>query len=144
MGAWSEGPFGNDDALDWLMTFFRTRGLLAVDQAFDAVELVSADFLDAPSASEAWASAEMLAALAGRPGSMLPRPLAWWAWLNRWRGMATTERKARAVRVLSAIRRESELAALWQESGAGEQWQSSIQDLQRRLGGGGTPSEGEA
>jgi hypothetical protein len=65
MGAWGAGPFDSDDAVDWLMSFFRTPGLALVDRSFAALERDSGRYIDAPTASDAWLSAEVLGSLTG-------------------------------------------------------------------------------
>jgi hypothetical protein len=133
MGAWDIGPFDSDDSVDWLFEFFRTPGLLAVDRAFDGVESGGPAGIDAPTASNAWVAAEVLAALSGQPAASLPGPIRHWSRWNRWRKMATVRRRERAIRVLGKILAGSELADLWKESPYGDRWEASVRELQHRL-----------
>src|SRR5262245_22253908 len=133
MGAWDVGPFQNDDALDWLGTFFRTPGLVAAEAAFQAIPSEDSHYLDAGVASECVAAAEVVAALRGRPGPRLPRVLLTWSLLSRWRGLAKPEICAAARRAIQRIAANSELRDLWLESPSRNEWQAGMDDLVIRL-----------
>lgn len=78
-GAWGEGSFENDDALDWVATCSSSKSISPVRQSLERA--LRGKYLKAPEASSAVAAAEVVAAAKGRPNPKLPAELA--AWVKR-------------------------------------------------------------
>jgi hypothetical protein len=150
MGAWGTGVFENDDALDWCGEFLdapsgagsrRSPGkdalvTAALQRAADKDEGYEAD-----AASAGLAAAEVVAALAGRPGPELsaadedstPGEVAAWA---RDRGSDALQQPQVRALAAQAVRRAldgSELAELWEEAEHAAAWRAAVEDLLRRL-----------
>ncbi|SFN43433.1 protein of unknown function [Formivibrio citricus] len=58
-GAWGEGAFDNDDALDWVAQCTRSKDITPVSRALQAV--LSTEYIEAPEGSAAIAAAEVVA-----------------------------------------------------------------------------------
>ena len=65
-GAWGEGSFENDDALDWVGQCIKAGTTAPVSAALAAV--LDGRYVQAPDGSEAVAAAEVVAAAMGKPG----------------------------------------------------------------------------
>ena len=75
-GAWGEGSFDNDDALDWVAECVKSATPAPVLAAVDAA--VRSKYVEAPAGSAAVAAAEVVAAALGKPSSnMLAELRAW-------------------------------------------------------------------
>jgi len=125
MGAWGEGPFDNDSALDWLSE--AADDAEAIEQAFDAT--LDADYLEVDDGSAAVAAAAVVAAAVDGDVSALPddaRALAG-------NVVADAKLRARAVEALERVLAPaSELSELWDEGGDGG-FRRRIEQLRTRL-----------
>jgi hypothetical protein len=132
MGAWGAGPFDNDDAGDFADAVAGKGGLAAIDVVFDQV--LAAEYVEAPVASEAIAGAEILAMLAGRPDEKVEYPES----INEW---STAAHRAPSSSQIGKVRKvldrilapKSELLELWEDSDESEAWKASLEDIKRRL-----------
>ena len=116
MGAWGSGPFENDDAMDWVAELESARDLAAVRSALEAVTRAE-EYIDAPVGSIALASAEVVAALRGRPVVDLPPEVT--NWVAKQRGLfdaALITMAAQAVQIVLSESSRSELSELWNEA----------------------------
>lgn len=109
MGAWGEGIFENDSAMDWLAT--AGGDPRAIDAAFDAT--IDAEYLDVDAGSAAIAAAAIVAAAVGGDRSELPE--------DAQQILVTVVADAKlCARASAAIERvlapKSELRELWTES----------------------------
>jgi hypothetical protein len=129
MGAFGAGVFDNDDALDWLEELLESNGAGLILGALD--DALAADYLEIPEASAALVAAEVLAARNLRASAALPEDLR--GWTERADIVLTGPMLARAQTAVTRVATDSELAELWGESGAAEQWQASLADLRERL-----------
>lgn len=129
MGAFGAGVFDNDDALDWLEELLESDGIGLIMRALD--DALSADYLEIPEASAALVAAEVLAARNLRASAALPEELR--GWTERADIVLTEQMLARAQTAVARVATDSELAEVWGESGAAEQWQASLVDLRERL-----------
>jgi hypothetical protein len=126
MGAWDDGPFGNDSALDWLAEAADDPG--ALESAFEAT--LDADYLEVDEGSAAVAAAAIVAAAFDGDLSGLPRDA---------RAVVSNismsaELRARAVKALERVLGpESELASLWGEGGGESGFHKHIEQLRTRL-----------
>lgn len=132
MGAWGAGAFENDDAMDWVA--------LDLEDSRDAGPVVGAlrvaegdGYLEAPEGSVAIAAAEVVAALAGRPGTGLPEEVEYWV---RERDGVERETVELAAHAVGRVRNGpgSELRELWEEAGQPEEWYGEVDGLLARLG----------
>ncbi len=130
MGAWGQGNFENDDALDWLDTLTQGADLAPADAVFDATLSNPEAYIDAPVCSEVLAAAEVVAALHGKPLEPVHEALKMWMPGKPPPPPATLDASRRAV---AALRERSELRDLWEESDQLEPWLQVIDDLLARL-----------
>jgi hypothetical protein len=129
-GAWGDGSFENDDALDWVAECTRSRDIIPVRRALESVLNVS--YIEAPQASEAIAASEVVAASLGKPSPKLPPELK--TWLRHQRLAQISQLAPLAKKALARIRdpKISELWQLWSE-GKLNKWPSVISELEKRL-----------
>ncbi|MFI7098152.1 DUF4259 domain-containing protein [Streptomyces sp. NPDC050161] len=132
MGTWGTDPFGGDAAADFaagLAGLPESRRLFAVRAALaEAAE--ERRYLEAPEGEVAVAAAALLAAArpgaapcapALGPGQAIPEP--------------SEELAGLAVHALDRVLApDSELAELWDESDAGQEWRASVAGLRTALG----------
>jgi hypothetical protein len=130
-GAWGDGSFENDDALDWVAECTHTTSVVPVSHALEAV--LKGGYIEGPQGSAAIAAAEVVAAAIGKPSAKLPPELQ--SWVRRippeqLTGLAPIARKA-----LARIRdpKASELKQLWSE-GKQNNWATVVVELESRLG----------
>lgn len=122
MGAWSEGGFGNDTAMDFADEVASVSDL---DRALKRSE----GLYDSDAASQAVAAAEVIAACLGRPSHDFPKELK-----GKLSNFGTPSdaliKKARVA--MSEVSGTSELAELWEEA-QDESWKAAMNDLLARL-----------
>lgn len=130
MGAWGQGSFENDEAMDWVaeLETYADDGLLinALNSAIDQAE----DYPEAPDSAIALAAAEVIAALLGKPADDCPNEVD--AWIQE-RPAPSSSLIAKARQAAEVVLSNSELKDLWTESDALETWQASVEDLLSRL-----------
>lgn len=130
-GAWGEGSFDNDDALDWVNDCVRSKRATVVLIALKAA--TSREYVEAPTASAAIAAAEVVAAAKSRPSVKFPAEIQ--AWLN---GQSKEEIAAFAPVAIQALDRilspkGSELHNLWKDSKSFSVWESQVRGLIGRV-----------
>lgn len=130
MGAWGRGSFENDDALDFCDSLIDSEDLTMIVQAFRSIA-DSDEYLEAPDCSEALAAAEIVAALKGCPSDQLPEEAN--EYVQRIEESASAELLQLARDAVVAIRGESELRHLWDETDDVDHWLQAVDDLSRRL-----------
>lgn len=131
MGAWGNGNFENDDAMDWvgeLKTIAPSDLSKVLAQAADQPV-----YLESPVAAIALAAAEVVAALNGSPVASAPAEVG--EWVKKYPKALTPELKSEALRAADRVRRDSELKDLWMEADGLNEWIEVVKDLQARLGG---------
>ena len=129
-GAWGDGSFENDDAMDWAATCAEARSIAPVREALE--RSLRGKYLEAPDGSEAVAAAEVVAAARRKPMAGLPGDLA--AWVKRQSPAALAKLAPLALRALRRVRdpKTSELRQLWDQAKP-EKWVEVITDLESRL-----------
>lgn len=134
MGTWGVGPFGNDEALDFLEEIEAEVaegriGLLARPMEHVAF---SGDYLEAPDLSEAVAAAAVIGAVLD-PAAAADEPYRpdWVAQMSAGALDNTLVETARRVLRRAMQPGDNELFELWHEAGAAQEWQA---DLARVLG----------
>lgn len=134
MGAWGEKAFQNDSALDWLAEL-EVEGVTALRGTLSRVaDTADGEYLDVDDGSAAVAAAEIVAAALGHGRDRVTKKVIAWLDANQTAvGAEDLVLARRAVeRVLSG---ESELRALWDESGSDSAWHVDVRVLLVRLGG---------
>lgn len=132
MGAWSHEPFGNDDANDWAYDLEGVSDLSLVETALDQA-LETEGYLEAPEGSNAVAAVEVLAKLLGRGTQADSYTEKIDEWVKSVCVQPSPELLEKAKQVLArVVGEDSELKALWDESGSSE-WTESIAALRRAI-----------
>lgn len=134
MGTWGVGTFENDGASDFVYEVEAAPVVATLRRALDEVaDVVAAgDYLERPLCESACAAAELIAALRNRDPSALS-PSAAEVFL-RITGTPSDDDLNRARAVVERIMRDSELAELFAESDAYENWLAAMTGLRARLG----------
>ena len=128
MGAWGAGPFENDAALDWAWDLEET-GWKAVRDALSAVTVAGS--IEADEASCALAAAEVVAASLGNPMTGLPETVS--TWVTQHGSDVAADVAHAACDGVVRVATDSELRALWDESGEAEEWRDAVVNVQLRL-----------
>lgn len=135
MGTWSHEPFGNDTALDWATELQDTQDFSLVEQAIQRVLDCGPEYLDADTAVEAVAAAEIIAKALGRGTQSDAYTEEVDAWLKSISAVPTSTLRSNTHHALSRILgSDSELKELWEESEDFESWESSVRLLQSAMG----------
>ena len=134
MGTWDTKTFDNDDAMDWLSELTQTADLSLCEQCLEAND-IQGDYIEAPECVRILCSAEVLAALSGRPGSEIPKEMSEWVAAHRQLDPSPLIQKA-LQRVNRVLAKHSELHELWLENETlYPAWRAGVLDLRSRLGG---------
>lgn len=130
-GAWGDGSFENDDALDWVVECTQSAGPQVVAATLNGA--IKAKYLEAPEGAAAVAAAELVAAARGKPSPNLPIELA--AWLQRQPKAQLASLAPLARQALGKVLNPeaSELRQLW-SGDKKDRWESRIAELEARLG----------
>lgn len=132
MGAWGDGTFQNDAALDWL-SGVESRGIEAVRDALTRAATTPADgYLDVDDGASALAAAALVAAASGHGNERLPERAL--GWLDRIASELATDDLALARRAVDrVVAPNSELAALWADHGPESGWHQRARALRSKL-----------
>jgi hypothetical protein len=131
MGAWGINTFENDDAADWFSEFCNEPDEELLVEAFESVNDIGDDYLEAPESSAALAAAEVIAALLEKPSANLPDEAK--ECLNRLKLKPNEKLLTAARKAIERVKTDSELKELWDESDDAAQWQAAVEDLAARL-----------
>jgi hypothetical protein len=134
MGAWGHRPFDNDTTNDWAYDLEDVDDLSVVEAAFDALEAVGPEFLDAEVACNTLGACEVLARLLGHPGytDAYTKKVDKWVAAHKIKPPpALLKRASTAIdRILGG---DSELRELWEDSDQADNWRAAIEDLRARM-----------
>lgn len=131
MGAWGEGNFENDDAMDWVGDLEQYQGLSDLMKVLAPVATAGAAiYIEAPDCCRALAGAETVAAARGKPSQDLPDGVH--DWISNHKGNLDPALLDAAKKTVERIKTSSELKELWEE-GDPESWQKVIASLELRL-----------
>ena len=134
MGTWDTKTFDNDDAMDWLSELAQTADLSLCEQCLEGDES-QGDYLEAPECVRILCSAEVLAALSGRPAGEIPKNVFEWVAAQRHLDPSPLMQKA-LQNVNRVLGKSSELHQLWLENETDyPAWRAGVLDLRSRLGG---------
>jgi hypothetical protein len=130
MGAWGSGPFDNDDAGDFVGGLIDAGDWSAAEEAFDAVLAIGEEYLEAPESSAAIAAAAVVAHKLGNAAIEIhPEDAAGIAPI----GSPPSSLVAKARAALTRIKKQSELADLWEEAGAKDEWLATLEPIEKAL-----------
>lgn len=132
MGAWGNGVFANDDAMDWIAGLEDTDDLDVVERALNAAT-GDDGYVESPTCSEALAAAEVVATLLRKPGPDVPSEV--FEWIARVGPTVGPDLPGIAQQAIDRILTASELQELWDEAGGfeAEEWRSTLMELRGRL-----------
>jgi hypothetical protein len=137
MGAWGYLAFDNDTTNDWADNLDSVDNLSLVESAFDELEHVGDNYIDADIASEALGACEVIARLLGNPGYTNTYTEKVDLWVGTHQLKPSTELVNRASAALNRILSDnSELRELCEEGyegGKNNDWHQAIDDLRNRL-----------
>ncbi len=126
MGAWSNKPFGNDTALDWLAGLEDSKSCVKkIKNSFTTA--INSDDLDASVAEEAVAAAAVVAAGSLEKISGIYKDAK--QWIERAAFSPNRELKQLAIASLTRITTDSELRDLWEEAGKLSGWAKEIDKI---------------
>jgi len=126
-GTWDVGPFDNDTASDWYLTFTDAPTWTGLHEAFAATTAL--DYVDADTASIAVAAAAIVSAAdQQRFDSLPPEGREGIAAL----GKPSPSLVREAQGALSRVERDSELAELWNEGDPAD-WLASLNSIRTGL-----------
>ena len=131
MGAWGINTFENGDAADWLAEFCDEPDKELLVEAFESVNNIGDNYLEAPESSAALAAAEVIAALLGKPSANLPDEAK--DCLAKLKLKPSEKLVASARKAVERIKTDTELKELWDESDHAARWQATVEDLAARL-----------
>ena len=122
--------FDNDAAIDWLLDFCEEPSIIKIDSALVLI-LDENNSCEAIDCEEAITSAEVVAALFGKPFADFPAEE-----LTAIKNCGITlppKYKNRAIEVLTKILDQSELKELWAETNEFNEWVTAVNELMKRL-----------
>lgn len=133
MGAWGVRAFENDAAGDWSFELTEVDDLSLVEAAFEEVEAVGADYLEADAAANALAACEVLARLRGNTGYSDSSTEPVDSWVASHPQTPSPELIARGTAAIDRLLgSDSELRELWEESDP-DAWRGAVGELRDRL-----------
>lgn len=129
MGAWGIKNFENDTAMDWVSEFNESPSLSFLEKTLN--KAFNDEYLEADDACEILATAEVLAAIKGKPGIDFPEEI-------NSNSLAIPDTGILIPKAIKAIEKiltagESELLELWNEGNETEEWENVLADLKLRL-----------
>jgi len=130
MGAWENGNFGNDDAMDFVGEVNSKEAIL------DAILKISAapenEYLESPDCCIALAAIEYIATALGNPSEDFPEEGEEWISKNK-SELLEGDIILHSNQAIDKIKTNSELKELWEESGEFEDWLNVIEGLKKRI-----------
>ena len=133
MGAWGVGPLQNDDAADWLANLGAALPEALLLTLTRVAALDQDLYLEEPAASEAVATAEIVAAMHGYPSPDVAETPEAVEWVRNHSNWLNPDVVQQAITAVTRVRSSSELLDLWSESPDFNLWTSRIDELLLRL-----------
>ncbi len=128
MGTWGFGAFENDAALSWIGDLEDSKDLSVLDASLQAV--INTSVPGETECCEAFAAAEVVAALHKAPSMMLPNGVLDWIDSNP---NLTDALREKAIEALEVVLSDSELRDFWAEEDDLDVWKEELEDLLQRL-----------
>jgi len=143
MGAWDNGNFGNDDALDFLADV-NDNGKAEIYNAINRIVASPADeYLESPECCIALAAIEFIAAAIANPAKDFSEEAKEWLAKNKLLPFtsedlpniisANVDIITFSKQAIDKIKTNSELKELWEESEEYEEWLSVTDNLKARI-----------
>jgi hypothetical protein len=134
MGAWGNLAFDNDTACDWSYDLEKSTDLSLVEQALTELEEIGEEYLDQDIACGALAACEVIARLQGNFGYQNAYTESVDKWVKKVKIVPTPALIKRASAAIDRILGDkSELYELWDETGEGDDWRATVEDLRNRM-----------
>jgi len=132
MGTWGHGSFENDTAMDWIYGLEETSEMTILgDTIGSGLEMMeSEEGMDADTACNVLAAAEVIAAMRGKPSEDLPDSVKSWI---EGKPKAPPELSKAAFLTVNSLLQKSELKELWDESDESAKWVEAVNSLVTRL-----------
>lgn len=130
MGAWDNGNFGNDDAMDFV---FDATSKEAISDAILAISKApQGEYLDSTDCCIALAAIEYIAAALGNPSADFPEEAKEWVSENK-SALSETGMISQANNAIDKIKTNSELKEFWEETDEFQDWLNVIEGLKKRI-----------
>ena len=142
MGTWSNDPFGNDIACDWVFDLIkkasgwslRNQGFIFIKATLDKARSAGEEYLGARDADEGIAAADTVAKLRGHFYVRNAYTKSLDEWVAKQNSAIPQHIVDLALQVVDRVLTEpSELLDLWMESGDAEDWKAQLENLKERL-----------
>ena len=131
MGAWDNGNFGNDDAMDFV------ADVLSKANVVNAIVTVSNtpinEYIDSADCCNALAAIEYIATALGNTAKDFPEEALEWVSENKLLLLQDEKLILNAHLALEKIKTNSELKELWEESEEFEDWLNIVEGLKKRI-----------
>lgn len=127
MGAWNNGIFDNDDAMDWLMEFQEGRSVKKIKSTLRKASKDHEEYF-----GRGLAAAETVAIMRGHPCDSAPKELIDWL-LNRRKKHEGLELNELAITVAQDIVKDKDIHSLWEDAESRSEWIRIVKDLIKRL-----------
>jgi hypothetical protein len=128
MSTWGFGAFENNAALSWIGDLEDVEDLSVLDSTLQSV--INTSVPEETECCEAFAAAEVVAALHKAPSPSLPDSVR--DWVSKFPNMTDALRE-KALDAVDSILSDSELRELWVEEDDLEVWKEELTDLLQRL-----------
>lgn len=128
--SWGAGLFQDDLATDFANQIVDSDGLAVLHHALAQAGQAIGHLLYEP-AIRALISAEVVAALGGRPAKAMPTELS--DWVARKHATIPGELRRRARTAVERVKEDSEISELWARSSEYGRWIEKVDDLLDRL-----------
>lgn len=134
MGTWADDPFGNDSACDWAQNLKEVSDLSFIEETIQRVLDVGDAYLEASTADEAIAAADVVARLGGKFYAKNSYTKSVDGWVVQHQFRPSPELVARALKAIDRIMSEpSELFELWNDGADYDGWKQQMAALKDRL-----------
>jgi len=131
MGAWDNGNFGNDDAMDFVADVQNT------DSIVHAIVTISNtpinEYIESSDSCNTLAAIEYIATAMGNTAKDFPEEALEWVSNNKLVLLQDEKLITHAHVALEKIKTNSELKELWEESGEFEAWLKVVDGLKQRI-----------
>ena len=135
MGAWENGNFGNDDAMDFVMEANTKESI--VEAILKISTAPENEYLESPDCSVALAAIEYIAAALGNPAEDFPEEAVEWVTKHKAELLEIDKKETDIIshsnQAIDKIKTNSELKELWEESEEFEDWLHVVEGLKIRL-----------
>ena len=132
MGAWGNGPFENDTALDLWVSLRRSGDTTLLSRVLHDALARQDDYFDVVDAEAVIAAAELIVAAFGQKGRSVPSDAVAWA-MERQRELDVEVLTLARLAVHRVIASAPQLMESWFSRVSAEKWLAMVEDLGGRL-----------